>query len=290
MRSLLTCRRWLATVGTASCAARGLPGVATLTDRRCCFPPEGTTADVKREAGRQLAELCRSSPDHLMSFQWRIAPLLCHRDWDTRMAAADALGVMARFFPHPPTVDLWPSVGGAGGPDAESNGPSPSDPANDGELLTLSGFDVDAVVGSGIELVKGPMKQQSDWERSLRSLPPAERKRQLRRRLLRELDLEDLDSTLGIQGERGLNQVGVEVGCSARGHGHLSMPADIVGVGEEDVMREDEAADTGGEEEKGGAADALQVGFRPRNAERSVGHNCGMMLCIPDADLSWPGY
>lgn len=158
-----------------------------------------------------------SKRENVVTFLVRLAPFLADKDWDTRQATAEALGKIASAFPLRSLADAdSPEDRGAdhgAGPASTSDqaasaiegGHTSKSPQRmrietRSRDLSVKELDIRAVVASGCELTKGLMLEQKQWEEEMRLLPPEERKRKLRKRLLRELNLDNVGETLDMQG------------------------------------------------------------------------------------------
>ncbi|CAG9461773.1 unnamed protein product [Pedinophyceae sp. YPF-701] len=166
----------------------------------------GSTALVKREAGKQLADLCASHTRQLPAFLWQIAPFLTSPSWDTRAEAAGALGLIARHYRHPTGDAMRAAAGDAPAPVKREDGDAGAAPAvvTDGGIgrLSLANLRVTDILATGAELVKGATKDQLEWEAQLRSMKPEERRELLRKQLVEEF---------GLDPEGGLSRAGVDV-------------------------------------------------------------------------------
>jgi TATA-binding protein-associated factor len=120
---------------------------------------KGHTPLIRNTAAQQLAEVQKQHPDELFNLLTRIVPFLRSGNWDTRSAAAKAIG---GIVDNAPRYD--PNEDGSGiNEDAESeelngNGVEAEDPLAD-DILQLETLDVAAILQNGNPLLGSAGKE-----------------------------------------------------------------------------------------------------------------------------------
>ncbi|XVF30655.1 hypothetical protein REPUB_Repub16aG0077100 [Reevesia pubescens] len=71
----------------------------------------GSTQATRFTAARQIGEIAKSHPQDLNSLLKKVSQYLCSKNWDTRVAAAHAIGAIAQNVKHTSLADLLSSVG-----------------------------------------------------------------------------------------------------------------------------------------------------------------------------------
>ncbi|KAG2490891.1 hypothetical protein HYH03_010808 [Edaphochlamys debaryana] len=66
----------------------------------------GTSEATRKAAAKQLAEIARAHPDQLLSTVQKVHGYLYHKNWETRVAAGEALSFLADIFEHHIPDDL----------------------------------------------------------------------------------------------------------------------------------------------------------------------------------------
>ncbi|ETN45494.1 uncharacterized protein HMPREF1541_09326 [Cyphellophora europaea CBS 101466] len=80
--------------------------VASRLDRLVTLLDKGSTQLIRNTAANQLADIQKQSPDSLFALLSRILPYLQSKSWDTRTAAAKAIGgIVANAEPFDPNAD-----------------------------------------------------------------------------------------------------------------------------------------------------------------------------------------
>lgn len=90
-------------------AASGPPAGGQATsrlDRLLTLMDTGSTPIIRRTAARQIGDIAKLHPTDLRSLLRRVQPLLRSRVWETRVAAAQAIGAMAEGVGHPTVEQL----------------------------------------------------------------------------------------------------------------------------------------------------------------------------------------
>lgn len=124
----------------------------------------GSTQLIRNTAAQQLADVQKNHPDELFNLLTRVVPYLRSPSWDTRTAAARALGGIVehaeRYDPNatldPVTDEVKPD------PDHESN-KEDSTASAPPEQLALATLDVEAILTYGKELL-GSAGRQYDFK------------------------------------------------------------------------------------------------------------------------------
>ncbi|KAJ8763174.1 hypothetical protein K2173_025559 [Erythroxylum novogranatense] len=70
----------------------------------------GSTQATRFTAARQIGEIARSHPQDLNSLLKKVSQYLHSKNWDTRVAAAHAIGAIAQNVKHPTLTDLLASI------------------------------------------------------------------------------------------------------------------------------------------------------------------------------------
>ncbi|KAI9729330.1 MAG: TATA-binding protein-associated factor mot1 [Claussenomyces sp. TS43310] len=182
--------------------------MASRLDRLVTLLETGSTQLIRNTAANQLADVQKAHPEELFNLLTRIVPYLRHRSWDTRVAAAKALGGIVdnaeRYDPNRGD-DAVTDEAAKQEEDAttkrEHNGHQHPILADD-KFLRLEALDISSILRYGKELARGSGR---DYDYTLASLSPAERlvrqKRTLHARLglmgkyVEEDLLSDPDST-----------------------------------------------------------------------------------------------
>ena len=124
---------------------------------------------IRNTAAQQLAELQKQHPDELFNLLSRVIPFLRSNKWDTRLAAAKAVGGIvdntAKFDPND-DEDTIRSENGTNGNHAPVQPPSSED------CLQLVTLDIPAILQHGKKLL-GSGGKEYDW--ALAALDPAAR-------------------------------------------------------------------------------------------------------------------
>lgn len=135
----------------------------------------GSTQLIRNTAAQQLADVQKNHPDELFNLLTRVVPYLRSTSWDTRTAAAKAVGgIVEHAVKFDPNADEAPVKDETNGdhlsdiPLKEEGGPAQS--AED--QLRLETLDVEAILTHGKELL-GSAGKQYDFQ--LAGMGPAER-------------------------------------------------------------------------------------------------------------------
>ena len=173
----------------AASVHRSLPEETPLTsrdyrlDRLVVLLETGSTQLIRNTAAQQLADVQKNHPDELFNLLTRVIPYLRSSSWDTRTAAAKAVGGIvehaAKFDPNGPDPPIKDESNGSikeehvSGPHAE-------------DQLQLQTLDVEAILTYGKELL-GSAGRQYDFK--LAGLTAAERLAHQKKNLTSRLGL-----------------------------------------------------------------------------------------------------
>lgn len=131
---------------------------------------KGSTQLIRNTAATQLADIQKQNPDNLFSLLSRVLPYLQSKTWDTRIAAAKAIGgILANapsFDPNEDEADTKTEFKEEIGLKEEGSSPLTDD------LLSLDTLDINLILQYGKPLL-GSAGQE--YEYSLAGLSPAER-------------------------------------------------------------------------------------------------------------------
>ncbi|KAF2125919.1 hypothetical protein P153DRAFT_400046 [Dothidotthia symphoricarpi CBS 119687] len=174
---------------------------ATRLDRLVTLLETGSTALIRNTAADQLADVQKQQPDGLINLLGRVIPYLRSKSWETRVAAAKAIGgIVANAEKFDPNADDEPvkleiksetnghvkvENGNGDLPKKEENGECVFPPTDD--RLDLATLDVFTVLKFGKQLASTCGKE---YEYQLAGLSPAERLAALKKTLNKRLGLE----------------------------------------------------------------------------------------------------
>lgn len=130
---------------------------------------------------QQLADVQKQHPDELFNLLGRVIPYLRSKSWDTRIAAADAIGgIVGNADKFDPNADEE-SLGSDAEPvKKEENG------AEDPDLLSLATLDIPSILKHGQKLVGSAGKE---YEYSMAGMDPAARLAFHKKNLVKRLGL-----------------------------------------------------------------------------------------------------
>ncbi|KAI9934271.1 TATA-binding protein-associated factor mot1 [Aspergillus wentii] len=161
-------------------------------DRLVTLLETGSTALIRNTAAQQLADVQKQHPDELFNLLGRILPYLRSKSWDTRTAAAKAIGLIvtnADIFD--PNQDDGQAIKKAEDDDDYDDGveikseeqqpPSPDEP-----LLQLDRLDITSILKFGKRLLGSAGKE---YEYSLGAMDPASRLKHQKKTLISRLGL-----------------------------------------------------------------------------------------------------
>ncbi|EDU39644.1 helicase SWR1 [Pyrenophora tritici-repentis Pt-1C-BFP] len=177
---------------------------ATRLDRLVTLLETGSTALIRNTAADQLADVQKQHPDELFNLLTRVIPYLRSKSWETRVAAAKAIGGIAanadKFDPNahdqdestkdvksePESNGHLKSEDSNGGPvKKEENGDAPLPPLAQG--LDLATLDLPSILKFGKVLASLGTKEH-DYK--LAAMDPAERLEYQKSTLLKRLGFE----------------------------------------------------------------------------------------------------
>ncbi|RAR03157.1 snf2 family dna-dependent atpase domain-containing protein [Stemphylium lycopersici] len=167
---------------------------ATRLDRLVTLLETGSTALIRNTAADQLADVQKQHPDELFNLLTRVIPYLRSKSWETRVAAAKAIGGIAanadRFDPNAHDQDESGSPDGIksesnGHVKKEENGESALPPLSHG--LDLATLDLPSILKFGKVLASSGAKEH-DYK--LAAMDPAERLEYQKSTLLKRLGFE----------------------------------------------------------------------------------------------------
>ncbi|KAK3111269.1 TATA-binding protein-associated factor mot1 [Teratosphaeriaceae sp. CCFEE 6253] len=143
---------------------------ASRLDRLVTLLETGSTALIRNTAATQLADVQKNHPDELFNLLTRIVPYLRSPSWDTRTAAAKAIGgIVEHAEKYDPNATLDPIKNGSDDADVKrESGEVFSTP----EQLQLATLDVESILSHGKELLGSAGKQ---YDFKLAGLDAAER-------------------------------------------------------------------------------------------------------------------
>ncbi|KAG9624225.1 SNF2 family DNA-dependent ATPase domain-containing protein, partial [Aureobasidium melanogenum] len=143
----------------------------------------GSTQLIRNTAAQQLADVQKNHPDELFNLLTRVVPFLRSSSWDTRTAAAKALGGIVEHAPKfdPNEEDVKNENGDV---KKEENGSSA--PLASEDQLQLATLDVEAILTNGKELL-GSAGRQYDFK--LAGMDPAQRLAHQKKTLTNRLGL-----------------------------------------------------------------------------------------------------
>ena len=193
----------------------------------------GSTSLIRNTAAQQLAALQKQHPDELFNLLSRVIPFLRSQKWDTRLAAAKAVGGIVEN-----TIKFDPNEDENDYKDHEL--PKKEEPViklengeNEGEDFLLASLDVAQIIRHGKKLLGSGVKE---YDYALASLEPAARLAHLNKTLKSRVGLNgpvkdedllpkvDLTPPLVPNGSAGLPKLDTEVASLAR-HNSLQSPA-----------------------------------------------------------------
>ncbi|KAG9591153.1 SNF2 family DNA-dependent ATPase domain-containing protein, partial [Aureobasidium melanogenum] len=156
---------------------------ATRLDRLVVLLDTGSTQLIRNTAAQQLADVQKNHPDELFNLLTRVVPFLRSSSWDTRTAAAKALGGIVEHAPKfdPNEEDVKNENGDV---KKEENGSST--PLASEDQLQLATLDVEAILTNGKELL-GSAGRQYDFK--LAGMDPAQRLAHQKKTLTNRLGL-----------------------------------------------------------------------------------------------------
>ncbi|KAI5243226.1 SNF2 family DNA-dependent ATPase domain-containing protein [Aureobasidium subglaciale] len=158
---------------------------ATRLDRLVILLDTGSTQLIRNTAAQQLADVQKNHPDDLFNLLTRVVPFLRSSSWDTRTAAAKALGgIVEHAQKFDPNEDDVKDENGIKEETKQENGSST--PLTSEDQLQLATLDVEAILTNGKELL-GSAGRQYDFK--LAGMDPAQRLAHQKKTLTNRLGL-----------------------------------------------------------------------------------------------------
>ena len=149
----------------------------------------GSTQLIRNTAAQQLADVQKNHPDELFNLLTRVVPYLRSPSWDTRTAAAKAIGGIAehaeKFDPNA-TLDVVKPVTNGDDHDSVIKNENGSLPISIPDQLQLATLDVESILTYGKELLGSAGKQ---YDFKLAGLNPTERLNHQKKTLTARLGL-----------------------------------------------------------------------------------------------------
>ncbi|OWP06042.1 hypothetical protein B2J93_1799 [Marssonina coronariae] len=179
----------------------------------------GSTQLIRNTAAQQLADVQKAHPEELFNLLTRVVPYLRHKTWDTRIAAAKALGgIVDNSERYDPNAGDGFVKGGAKKEQDIIKKEEPLDelPLAEGQL-SLDSLDIASILKYGKELLRGGGK---DIDYALATLDPAQRLQHQKKTLVGRLGLlgeyldEDMDLDLTPPKQNGASTPAI-----SNGHG-----------------------------------------------------------------------
>ncbi|KAJ5085753.1 hypothetical protein N7532_010524 [Penicillium argentinense] len=160
-------------------------------DRLVTLLETGSTQLIRNTAAQQLADVQKQHPDELFNLLGRILPYLRSKSWDTRTAAARAIGlIVSNADIYDPNEDDGLQIKSAADDDdveIKSEIKSEDAPPSVDEFLHLDTLDIAAILKHGKRLLGSAGKE---YEYSLASMEPAARLQHQKKTLTARLGLE----------------------------------------------------------------------------------------------------
>ncbi|KPI37186.1 TATA-binding protein-associated factor MOT1 [Cyphellophora attinorum] len=170
--------------------------VASRLDRLVTLLDKGSTQLIRNTAATQLADIQKQTPDSLFALLSRILPFLQSKSWDTRTAAAKAIGgIVANAEPFDPNEDDDHNVK-TDDVKFEPSGPG----ATSDQLLRLVDLNLALILENGKPLLSSASRE---YELSQADLSPSERLARQKKSLFARLGLtgEPYDEELDVDTE-----------------------------------------------------------------------------------------
>ncbi len=165
-----------------------LASSAELTNHFGSLLEKGSTQLIRNTAAQQLADVQKQHPDELFNLLGRVLPYLRSHSWDTRTAAAKAIGGIVsnadKFDPNADDADHHPNGNGFKDEDEDAKKEDTALEAED--LLQLDTLDINLILQNGLKLLGSAGKE---YEYSLAGMDPAQRLNYQKRNLTERLGL-----------------------------------------------------------------------------------------------------
>jgi TATA-binding protein-associated factor len=162
--------------------------LAKLTHQLCSLLEKGSTQLIRNTAAQQLADVQKQHPDELFNLLGRVLPYLRSHSWDTRTAAAKAIGGIVsnadKFDPNEDDADAGINENGIKDEDDEIKKEESGSEADD--LLQLDTLGVSSILQYGKKLLGSAGKE---YEYSLAGMDATQRLNYQKRTLTSRLGL-----------------------------------------------------------------------------------------------------
>ena len=162
--------------------------LAKLTLQPYSLLEKGSTQLIRNTAAQQLADVQKQHPDELFNLLGRVLPYLRSHSWDTRTAAARAIGGIVsnadKFDPNEDDADVDASENGVKDEDVDTKTEELASEADD--LLQLDTLDVRSILQYGKKLLGSAGKE---YEYSLAGLDATQRLNYQKKNLTSRLGL-----------------------------------------------------------------------------------------------------
>lgn len=176
---------------------------------------KGSTQLIRNTAAQQLADVQKQHPDELYNLLGRVLPYLRARSWDTRVAAAKAIGgIVSNAEPFDPNADEAPDAKTTNGDIKLEDAPVKREgsPTDGDDRLQLATLDVSLILKHGQKLLGSAGKE---YEYSMAHMDPAQRLAKQKK---------SLTSRLGLGGEYIDDDLVTEMDFAASGHHKIKTP------------------------------------------------------------------
>ncbi|KKA23567.1 Non-specific serine/threonine protein kinase [Rasamsonia emersonii CBS 393.64] len=155
-------------------------------DRLVTLLETGSTPVIRNTAAQQLADVQKQHPDELFNLLGRILPYLKSKTWDTRTAAAKAIGLIAaNAEPYDPNKDDGLEIKKPEDDD-DVEIKTEETPSSPDDLLQLDNLDIASILKYGKKLLGSAGKE---YEYSLAGMDPAARLQHQKKTLISRLGL-----------------------------------------------------------------------------------------------------
>lgn len=144
----------------------------------------GSTQQTRFAAARQIGDIARSHPQELNPLLRKVSQYLRSRNWDTRVAAARAIGAIAENSKRTSSIEQLISSAAKEVSEAGLECPDLR-PTNEASISSFRSFDINKVLDFGVLLASGGQEYDVSDDSSGRSSKErlARQKKNLRRRL-----------------------------------------------------------------------------------------------------------
>jgi TATA-binding protein-associated factor len=162
--------------------------LAKLTNPLCSLLEKGSTQLIRNTAAQQLADVQKQHPDELFNLLGRVLPYVRSHSWDTRTAAAKAIGGIVsnadKFNPNEDDADA--GINGNGIKDEDDDVKKEDPRSETDDLLQLDTLDVSSILQYGKKLLGSAGKE---YEYSLAGMDATQRLNHQKKTLTSRLGL-----------------------------------------------------------------------------------------------------